>query len=136
VAIDRISTDPDAGIPDLIRQLGDDSKRLVADEVRLAKLEMKESVHRAGRGAVQLAVAFGIGVVMLVALTIFLATLIGRLASGHMWVGAVVTGLVELALAVVLLRRGKGVLHQPSYSLAETRAALKDTAVWARNSRG
>jgi hypothetical protein len=136
VAIDRISTDPDAGIPDLIRQLGDDSKRLVADEVRLAKLEMKESVHRAGRGAVQLAVAFGIGVVMLVALTIFLATLIGRLASGHMWVGAVVTGLVELALAVVFLRRGMGVLRQPSYSLAETRAALKDTAVWARNSRG
>jgi len=136
VAIDRISTDPDAGIPDLIRQLGDDSKRLVADEVRLAKLEMKESVHRAGRGAVQLAVAFGIGVVMLVALTIFLATFIGRLASGHMWVGAVVTGLVELALAVVLLRRGMGVLRQPSYSLAETRAALKYTAVWARNSRG
>lgn len=136
MAIDRISTDPDAGIPDLIRQLGDDSKRLVADEVRLAKLEMKESVHRAGRGAVQLAVAFGIGVVMLVALTIFLATLIGRLASGHMWVGAVVTGLVELALAVVFLRRGMGVLRQPSYSLAETRAALKDTAVWARNSRG
>ena len=136
MAIDRISTDPEAGIPDLIRQLGDDSKRLVADEVRLAKLEMKESVHRAGRGAVQLAVAFGIGVVMLVALTIFLATFIGRLASGHMWVGAVVTGLVELALAVVLLRRGMGVLRQPSYSLAETRAALKDTAVWARNSRG
>jgi hypothetical protein len=73
---------------------------------------------------------------MLVALTIFLATLIGRLASGHMWVGAVVTGLVELALAVVFLRRGMGVLRQPSYSLAETRAALKDTAVWARNSRG
>jgi uncharacterized membrane protein YqjE len=136
VAIDRVSTDPDAGIPDLIRQLGEDSKRLVTDEVRLAKLEMKESVHRAGRGAVQLAVAFGIGVVMLVALTIFLVTLIGRLAAGHMWVGALVTGLLELALAAVLLRRGLGILRQPSYSLEETRAALKDSAVWARNSRG
>ena len=135
MAIDRISTDPDAGIPELIRQLGDDSKRLVADEVRLAKLEMKESVQRAGRGAVQLAIAFGIGVVMLVALTIFLATFIGRMAAGHMWVGAVVTGLVELAVAVVLLRRGLGVLRHPSYSLAETRAALKDTAVWARSPR-
>lgn len=135
MAIERIPTDPDAGIPDLIRQLGDDSKRLVADEVRLAKLEMKESVHRAGIGAVQLAVAFGIGVVMLVALTIFLATLIGRIASGHMWVGALVTGLVELGLAVVLLRRGMGVLREPSYTLEETRAALKDTAVWARSQR-
>jgi len=135
VAIERIPTDPDTGIPDLIRQLGDDSKRLVADEVRLAKLEMKESVHRAGRGAVQLAVAFGIGVVMLVALTIFLATLIGRLAAGHMWVGAIITGIIELAVAVVLLRKGMGILKEPSYTLEETRAALKDTAVWARNAR-
>jgi len=136
VAIDRISTDPDAGIPDLLRQLGDDSKRLVADEVRLAKLEMQESVQRAGHGAVQLAVAFGVGIVMLVALTIFLATLIGRIANGHMWVGAVVTGLIELAVAVMLLRRGLGVLREPSYSLEATRAALKDTAVWARSPRG
>jgi uncharacterized membrane protein YqjE len=136
VAIDRISTDPDAGIPDLLRQLGDDSKRLVADEVRLAKLEMQESMQRAGRGAVQLAVAFGIGIVMLVALTIFLATLIGRIANGHMWVGALVTGLIELAVAAMLLRRGVGVLREPSYSLEATRGALKDTAVWARSPRG
>ena len=136
MAIDRISTDPDAGIPDLLRQLGDDSKRLVADEVRLAKLEMQESVQRAGRGAVQLAVAFGIGIVMLVALTVFLATLIGRIANGHMWVGALVTGLIELAAAAMLVRRGIGVLREPSYSLEATRAALKDTAVWARSPRG
>ena len=102
MAIERIPTDPDAGIPDLFRQLGDDSKRLVADEVRLAKLEMKESVQRAGRGAVQLAVAFGIGVVMLVAVTLSLATLIGRLAAGHMWVGALVTGLLTDALVAPL----------------------------------
>jgi hypothetical protein len=135
VAIERIPTDPDAGIPDLIKQLGDDSKRLVADEVRLAKLEMKESVQRAGRGAVQLAVAFGIGVVMLVALTIFLVTLIGRIAAGHMWVGALVTGLIELGVAVILLRRGMGILKEPSYTLEQTRGALKDTAAWARNPR-
>ncbi|HEY2376968.1 MAG TPA: phage holin family protein [Gemmatimonadaceae bacterium] len=135
MAIERIAIDPDAGIPHLVRQLGEDSKRLVADEVRLAKLEMTESVHRAGRGAVQLAVAFGIGIVMLVALTIFLVTLIGRLAAGHMWVGAIVTGLLELAASVVLLRRGLGVIRQPSYSLEETRAALKDSAAWARSPR-
>ena len=132
MGMERISLDPDSGIPDLIRQLGDDSKRLVADEVRLAKLETKESVQRAGQGAVQLAVAFGIGVVMLVALTLFLVTLIGRLAAGHMWVGAIITGLLELAASVLLLRRGLAVLRQPSYSLEETRSALKGTASWAR----
>lgn len=128
----RVTGDSEAGIPDLIRQLGEDSKRLVAGEVRLAKLEMKESVHRAGHGALRLMVAFGIGVVALVALTIFLVTLIGRLAAGHMWVGAIVTGLVELAVAAMLLRRGVGVLREPSYSLEETRRAIKDTAIWVR----
>ena len=132
MGMERITVDPDSGIPDLIRQLGEDSKRLVADEVRLAKLETKESVQRAGQGAVQLAVAFGIGVVMLVALTLFLVTLIGRLAAGHMWVGAIVTGLLELAASMLLLQRGLAVLRQPSYSLEETRAALKGTADWAR----
>lgn len=135
MAIERLPTDPDTGIPDLIRQLGDDSKRLVADEVRLAKLEMKESVHRAGRGTVRLAVAFGIGIVTLVALTVFVATLIGRLAAGHMWVGAIVTGLVELAVAALLLRKGLGVLREPSYTFEDTRESLKETTTWVRTVR-
>ena len=135
MAIERLPTDPDAGIPDLIRQLGDDSKRLVADEVRLAKLEMKESVQRAGHGAVRLAVAFGIGIVTLVALTVFVATLIGRLAAGHMWVGAIVTGLVELAVAALLLRKGIGVLREPSYTFEDTRESLKETTTWVRTVR-
>jgi hypothetical protein len=135
VPTDRVSIDPDAGIPDLVRQLGDDSKHLVSDELRLAKLELKENLHRAGRGAVWLAVAFGIGVVMLVALTLFLSTLIGRLAAGHMWVGALVTGLLELAVAMMLFKKGAAAFGHPSYTLAETRGALKDTTSWVTNSR-
>lgn len=120
----RMPIDPDTGIPDLIHRLGDDSKRLLADEVRLAKLEMKENVARAGRGVVWLGVAFGVGVVAMVAMTLFLATLIGRLASGHMWVGAIVTGVVELAVAVMLVKKGLAAYTAPSYSLEQTRATL------------
>ena len=61
--------DPDAGIPDLFRRLTDDSKRLVSDEVRLAKLEISESVHAGARGALWLALAFGVGVVGMVGFT-------------------------------------------------------------------
>ena len=52
--------DPDTGIPDLIRRLTDDSKRLVSDEVRLAKLEARDSLHRAARGGIWLALALGV----------------------------------------------------------------------------
>jgi hypothetical protein len=116
--------DPDAGIPDLIRRLSDDGKRLVADEIRLAKIETKENVKRAGRGGIRLALAFGVGVVALAGLTLLLVTLIGRLARGPMWVGAIVTGVLELVVATVLIKKGLGAFAEPSYTLEQTRAGL------------
>ena len=127
--------DLDAGITDLIRRLSDDSKRLVTDEVRLAKIEAKDSVSRATRGVLWLALAFGVSVVMLVALTIFLVTLIGREVNGHMWVGALVTGVLELGLGSYLIKRGLAAISEPSYSLEASRRALADTANWASSRR-
>lgn len=129
----RVPIDPDAAIPDLVKSLADDSKRLLGDEVRLAKLEVKESVKQASRGVLWMALAFGVGVVMLVALTLMLATLIGDLASGHMWVGALVTGVLELAVAGWLVKKGIGAFATDAYSLPETRETAKDLAAWARN---
>jgi uncharacterized membrane protein YqjE len=122
--------DPDVGIPDLIRRLTSDSRRLVTDEVQLAKIEAKESLHRATRGVLWLALAFGAGVVMLVAVTILLTSLLGRLMAGHMWFGALVTGVIELAVGAWLLRKGLSAFAEPSYSLEQTRASLAETASW------
>ena len=127
----NVAIDPETGIPDLIRRLTDDSKRLVTDEVHLAKLEAKDSLHRAARGGIWLALAFGVAVIMLVALTVFIATFIGRLANDHMWVGALVTGVVELAIGFWLLKRGLATYAQPSYTLEDTRGSLADTTHWA-----
>lgn len=130
MAVRQVPIDPDAGIPDLIRRLGDDSKRLVTDEIQLAKLETMDSVHTAARGALYIAVALGIGVLALVALTIFVAALIGMLVRGHMWVGAIVTGVIEIIVAVLMIKNGLGAFTRPSYSLAATREELKETAKW------
>ena len=130
-----IVSDPETGIPDLIRRLTDDSKRLVTDEVSLAKIEAKESLHQAARGALWMSVALGVTVIAMVALTVFLSTLIGRVANGHMWVGALITGVIELAVGAWLLKRGLSTYAEPSYSLEQTRHALKDTAHWASSPR-
>jgi uncharacterized membrane protein YqjE len=127
--------DPDAGIPDLIRRLTDDSKRLVADEVHLAKLELGENIHAGARGALWLSLAFGVGIVGLVALTILVATLIGRAVNGHMWVGAIVVGVLELVAGFVLIKKGMAAFGEPSYSLVETRESLKDTTTWVTHPR-
>ena len=127
MGVQRMPVDPNAGIPDLISRLGEDSKRLMRDEVQLAKLELRDSMKRTTRGAMWLGVAFGIGVVALVALTLLATTLIGRLAAGHMWVGALVTGIVELIVSVVLIKRGVATLGAPSYSLEQTRKAITNS---------
>jgi len=74
-------------------------------------------------------------IVMLVALTVFLVTLIGRLGNGHMWVGAIITGVLELAIGGWLLKRGLSTYAEPSYTLVQTREALTDTAHWANGVR-
>ena len=127
----NVVIDPDTGIPDLIRRLTDDSKRLVTDEVQLAKLEAKDSLHRAARGGIWLALAFGVSIIMLVALTVFVATLIGRIANDHMWIGALVTGVIELGLGFWLVKRGLSTYGTPSYTLEETRSSLAETTHWA-----
>lgn len=121
----RVPIDPDTGITDLVKQLTDDSKRLLGDEVRLAKLETAESLHTAGRGAMWLGVAFGVTVVALVAVTLFFATAIGRVANGHYWVGAVITAMGEIGLGVWLVKRGMRAYKRAPYSLPDTRSGLR-----------
>ena len=96
---------PDAGVPDLVRRLTDDSRRLVRDEVRLAKLEVGASVRNGAHAALWLGLAFGAAVVAAVALTIMLVTLIGRWI-GHYWAGALIVAVLELLGALVLLKGG------------------------------
>jgi hypothetical protein len=41
-----------------------------------------------------------------------------------MWVGAIVTGLIELPLAAFAIKRGLAAFSAPSYSLEQTRKAI------------
>jgi uncharacterized membrane protein YqjE len=125
----RIQVDPDVGIPDLVKSLTADSRRLVGDELRLAKIETAESLKQAGKGAMWMGVAFGVSIVALVALTMLLVTGIGRLV-GNYWAGALATGALELLVAAVLFKRGIATYAEPSYTLSETREQVAETARW------
>lgn len=129
-----IRTDPDNGIPDLVSRLTGDSKRLVKDEVRLAKLEVRESLRDGARGALWLGVAFGISVIALAAFTIFASAGLGRLIGSY-WAGTMITGALELLIAFLLIKKGSSTLSEPGYTLPETREELRETAHWVGNGR-
>jgi uncharacterized membrane protein YqjE len=125
--------DPDSGIPDLIRRLTEDSKRLASDEVRLAKLELHESMRTGVRGTIWLALALAIGVVAAVALTVLLIAAVAAVLGDNYWAGALIIGAVELLVGWLFVRRGVAAVKEPSLTLEVSRAALKDTAQWARH---
>ena len=112
MAVDRMLVDSESGIPELIHRLRDDSKRLLTDEVRLAKLEVHDGIRRGGRDLMWLASAFGAAVIALVAVTLVLVTLLGRAVAGHMWVGAGVVGVIEIVAGIVLVKRGVATLKE------------------------
>src|SRR3569833_913474 len=120
MAATRMHIDPDIGIPDLVRSLKVVSSCLIRDEIRLGKLELHDDVNRAGHGAVWLGASCAVGIVTMVLGTFALATLIGRLVAGHMWVGAMIVGGAEIALGIVLSKRGRTGFGEPSYSLEQT----------------
>ena len=124
--------DPETGIPDLIRRLGDDSKRLAGDEVRLAKLELHESVRTGIAGSIRLALALAFGIVAAVALTVLLAAAIAAMLGHKYWAGALIVGALEVIVGAVLVKRGVAAVKAPRYSLQASRESLKDTATWAR----
>lgn len=129
VATRTIHVEPDIGITDLVRQLSEDSKRLVTDEVQLAKLEVGQSVRTGTRGLLWAALAFGTAVIALVALTVLLATALGSL-FGNLWAGTAVTGLLELGVGIWLVLRGTRTVKQAGPVLPASREELRRTGKW------
>ena len=130
----EVRIEPDTGIPDLFRRLTDDTKRLANDEILLAKLELTDGMHAATRGTMWLAVGFGAGVVTLVATTVLLVAALGPLL-GNYWAGALATGVIELIVGAVLLKKGLARYREPAYTLPATREQLRETAAWVRHPR-
>jgi hypothetical protein len=83
-----------------------------------------------------LGIAFGVGIVALIALTIAVASGIGQVANGNMWLGALAAGAIEIGLGFWLIKRGLSSFSEPSYTFEETRAGLKETVEWVGDARG
>ncbi|MDQ3697711.1 MAG: phage holin family protein [Gemmatimonadota bacterium] len=131
----RVQVDPDTTLGDLVGRLTDDGKRLIGDEIRLAKLELGDNLWTGAHGIMWLALGFGIGVVALVSLTVLLTAGFGRLAGGNVWAGALITAALEMSIGGLLVMRGLKAFGRPSYTLGESREELKATKAWLGGGR-
>jgi uncharacterized membrane protein YqjE len=90
---------------DLLRELSDQTTRLVRKEIELAKVELSEKGKRAGQGAGMFGGAAVLGALALGALT---ACAILALATAvAAWLAALIVGVVYVVIAGVLALIGK-----------------------------
>ncbi len=132
MVVRSVHIDPEAKVVDLIGRLIDDSRRLASDEVRLAKLETGESLHVGARGAIRIAIAFGVGIIALLAFTLFLATILGRV-TGELWIGTLIAGALEAIVGALLVMLGVKRLARADYTLGQSRAELRETALFVKD---
>ena len=125
-------TQADNSIPELLKQLSEQTQTLVRQELDLAKAEMTEKGKRAGLGA---GLFGGAGLLGLFAFAGFTTMLIALLqtALDHLWLAALIVTVVYAAIAGVLALRGKKEIQEATPAMPEqTIETLKEDAQWAK----
>lgn len=121
----------DRSIPDLTRQLADETATLVRQEIDLAKVELTEKAKQVGMGAGMFGGAAIFAVLAAGALT---ACAIAAIAMAvQVWLAALIVGAGYLAIAGVLALMGKsrmqrGLPPKPD----QTIETVKDDVEWAK----
>ena len=118
---------------ELLRELADGSTSLIRQEVRLARLELSESLRGVTRGTVLVVV----GSVMLLLGT--LAVLTGLILLGgdqwlrdRYWLAALIVFALAGVLALVFASRGKALLSPRQLAPDETVATLEENTAWLK----
>ncbi len=126
------ATDPhDKSIPELLRELADETTTLVRQELDLAKAEMAQKGKEAGLGIGMFGAA---GIVALFALGCFTACLIAAIGMAvQVWLAALIVGVVYLAIAGVVALVGKTRLQEGMPPKPDqTIQTVKEDVQWAK----
>ncbi|MEO6211045.1 MAG: phage holin family protein [Gemmatimonadaceae bacterium] len=100
----------DHSIKEMLGQLGADSRQLLSGEARLAKLEVHEGARHLARGLAGVAAALAIAVIAATAATVLAIMVAGNLA-GHLWIGALIVGALEILVGAAFYKRGQASLR-------------------------
>ena len=116
---------------ELLKQLTDQTTRLVKQEIELAKLELQEKGKKAGVGAGMFGGSAALGLYALGALTATIILALATFLPG--WVAALIVTVVYGAIAGVLALRGKAQVKQATPPVPEQAVeTTKEDARWVK----
>jgi uncharacterized membrane protein YqjE len=118
-------------IGELLKQLSEETTRLVHQELELAKAELTQKGKQAGIGAGLFGAAGAIGFLALAALTTcFILALDAAMPA---WLAALIVAVVYGAIAAVLALRGRAKVRQAVPPVPEqTIETIKEDVQWAK----
>jgi Flp pilus assembly protein TadB len=116
---------------ELLKQLSEETTRLVHQELELAKAELTQKGRQAGMGAGLFGAAGAIGLLALAALTAcFILALDAVLPA---WLAALLVAVVYAAVAAVLAMQGRNKVRQAVPPVPEqTVETVKEDVQWAK----
>jgi hypothetical protein len=131
-ATDREERLREQSLPDLLRQLSQETTTLVKQELELAKAEMSEKGKTAGKGAgfIGGGALFGLGAFG--ALTACFIALLGL--AMQTWIAALIVAVVYGAIAAALALSGRNKIQEATPPTPEqTVETVKEDVEWAKN---
>jgi len=120
-------------LPELVKQLTDQSTTLVKQEIELAKTEAKAEAAKAGKGAGLLGGAGATGYLTLVFLSLALMFMLDSwMHTG--WAALIVAVLWGIAAAVMAMK-GRKELKAMNPTLETTQRTIKEDVAWAKEQK-
>jgi hypothetical protein len=110
-------------VGELLRDLANDSTRLVRDEIALARAEATEKVKQAGAAVAMIAAGGVLAIPALVMILFGIAALLGKVMPD--WVAALLVGAVVAVAAGLLARKGINDLSANRLTPERTAANIK-----------
>jgi uncharacterized membrane protein YqjE len=119
-------------LPELLKQLSQETTQLVHQELELAKAEITQKGKQAGVGAGLFGAAGVVGLLALAALTACFILALNAIMPA--WLAALLVAVVYGVIAAVLALRGKAKVKQATPPVPEqTIETVKEDVAWAKN---
>lgn len=136
-----MNSDPNApnSIPNLLRDLREETTTLFRQEVALAKTELKDNASRLGSHALQIAIGGFVAYAGVIVLLIGLGHLLGALLTRagldpdiSQWLAPSVVGLIVAIIGWLMLNRAKNAIAHADVAPRQTIDSLKTNKQWAQ----
>jgi uncharacterized membrane protein YqjE len=121
----------DPSIGELFKRLSSDTGDLLQQEIALAKAEAREIAKNARRAAVRMAMAAGLALTGVLALTAAVIIALGNALGGAYWLSALIVAVLALGTGALLAKRAGDHLSPARIAPRETAESLKEDARWA-----